>query len=308
VSLADKDDMLAQVLVDLSMTNTISESVNLGGRVLAELKKLGRLHSKRVEQAGFAVLKSADMPSILIETGFITNPSEEKRLRTDSYQQKIAQAIYTAITNYYDQTPYFNSATYASPDVNSNVNAAQRNTSSVGKTYKKYHKVVKGDSLSKIAYQYGTSVRELKRLNKLKSDTAMLGVRLKLPKNKKTEIATITKAATSRSTTNPSVHIVKRGDSLSKISIDYNVTISSLKKFNKLKKDTVYIGQKIKIPGRTTASRAAQSNRPTKHKVKRGDTLSEIADLYGLSMKQIMKANKMRSRTVMLGQTLVIPN
>ena len=71
VSLADKDQVLAQVLVDLSMTNTINESVNLGGRVLKELSKLGKLHSKRVEQAGFAVLKSPDMPSILIETGFI---------------------------------------------------------------------------------------------------------------------------------------------------------------------------------------------------------------------------------------------
>ena len=80
VSLVDKDEILAKVLVDLSMNNTISESVNLGGRVLKELSELGHLHSKRVEQAGFMVLKSADMPSILVETGFITNPSEEKRL------------------------------------------------------------------------------------------------------------------------------------------------------------------------------------------------------------------------------------
>jgi len=80
-------------------------------RVLKELSKLGKLHSKRVEQAGFAVLKSPDMPSILIETGFITNPQEEKNLRSSSYQDKIVNAVYTAIDEYYQQTPYFSKAT-----------------------------------------------------------------------------------------------------------------------------------------------------------------------------------------------------
>ena len=153
VSLADKDQVLAQVLVDLSMTNTINESVNLGGRVLKELSKLGKLHSKRVEQAGFAVLKSPDMPSILIETGFITNPQEEKNLRSASYQNKVVNAIYTAIDEYYQQTPYFSKATYASPSLNT-----QTKPSGQTKTNKpnrpKVHVVKSGDSLSKISAKY----------------------------------------------------------------------------------------------------------------------------------------------------------
>jgi len=289
VSLADKDEVLRQVLVDLSMTNTISESVNLGGRVLKELSKLGKLHSKRVEQAGFAVLKSPDMPSILIETGFITNPEEERKLRTSDYQDKLARAVHTAIGQYYEQTPYFNNASYSSPIIASA--AGNRPSASVKP---RYHKVVRGDSLSKIAQKYRTSVRELKRLNKLRRDTVMLGQRLRITNS----------GPVAPSVSSPVVHKVARGDSLSKISARYNVTISAIKRANGLRSNTLMLGQKITIPG---ASSKVSQRKPIMHKVKRGDTLSEIAEKYGSSVKKIMQANKLRNQTVMLGQTLKIP-
>jgi len=100
VSLADKDNLLAEVLLDLSMTKTVSESISFGREVLSELKKIGRVHSKRVEQAGFAVLKSPDIPSILIETAYITNPTEEKLLKSSSHQDKIANAVVVGIRRY----------------------------------------------------------------------------------------------------------------------------------------------------------------------------------------------------------------
>ena len=153
VSLADKDQVLAEVLVDLSMTNTISESVNLGGRVLKELSKLGKLHSKRVEQAGFAVLKSPDMPSILIETGFLTNPQDEKNLLSSSYQDKVVNAIYTAIDEYYQQTPYYTKSTYASPSLNS-----QSRTSRQSSSRPAVHTVRSGESLSLISAKYNLSL------------------------------------------------------------------------------------------------------------------------------------------------------
>lgn len=285
VSLADKDKVLAQVLVDLSMTNTINESVNLGGRVLKELAKLGKLHSKRVEQAGFAVLKSPDIPSILVETGFITNPDEERKLRSSDYQGKVALAIYTAINKYFQQTPYYNIANYQSPSIDNVLNKSSSSATS-------HHTVVRGDSLLKIAQSYGISLSELKRINGLRSNVAVLGKKLVIPNtNKKTK-------------TTPSKHVVKRGDSLSKISKRYNVTIRSIKALNNLKKDTVYLGQVIKIPGGNHVSAPAK---PTKHIVKRGDTLSEIAEKYGSNMSEIMRINGMRSQTVMLGQTLSIP-
>jgi len=298
VSLAHKDEVLAQVLVDLSMTNTISESVNLGGRVLKELSKLGKLHSRRVEQAGFAVLKSPDMPSILIETGFITNPDEERKLRSASYQRKLAAGIYAAIEGYYQQTPYYSNTSYASPSFEARPNSKSKN-----RNPKKYHTVVRGDSLSKIAERYKVSLRDLKRENGLRNNTAVLGKRLRLPANAKV-------SGVVRPVSRPSVHIVKRGDSLSKISAQYNVTINSLKRLNQLSKSTVYLGQKLKLPAvaKSVVNKPVSTpSKPRVHKVKRGDTLSEIADKYGTTMRKIMTANNLRSRTILLGQKLKIP-
>ena len=100
VSLKDKDDELAEVLIDLQSSKTMERSMNLGGKVLNELGKVGRLHGRRVESAGFAVLKSPDIPSILIETGFISNPGEEKKLKSSKYQARIADAIARGIIRY----------------------------------------------------------------------------------------------------------------------------------------------------------------------------------------------------------------
>ncbi|MFT6408511.1 MAG: N-acetylmuramoyl-L-alanine amidase [Arenicella sp.] len=293
VSLANKDAVLAQVLVDLSMTNTISESVNLGGRVLKELDKVGRLHSKRVEQASFVVLKSPDIPSILIETGFITNLDEEKKLRTSRYQKKIANAVHRALGEYYDQTPYYNEASYSSPRVAS-LSSNKRSETTGGGLQR--HTVKRGDSLSSIAVKYRTTVAELKRINKLANNTAVLGQRLKLP------TASADSASASSKKASEVIHIVTSGDSLSKISARYNVTISALKRAKSLSKDAVYMGQKIKIPGVISAKKMA-----VKHRVTRGDTLSEIAEQYGVTTNAVMLANGLRSAAVQLGQTLKIP-
>ena len=97
LSLTDKDDQVAEVLLDLSMSETVSKSLDFGADVLAELKKIGRVHSKRVEQAGFVVLKSPDIPSILVETAYITNPGDEKLLMSAEHQNRIASAIVAGI-------------------------------------------------------------------------------------------------------------------------------------------------------------------------------------------------------------------
>lgn len=99
-SIADKEDVLAGVLLDLSMSSTVNQSISFGREVLNELKKIGRVHSRRVEQAGFAVLKSPDVPSILVETAYITNPEEERLLRSDKHQNKIANAVLNGIRSY----------------------------------------------------------------------------------------------------------------------------------------------------------------------------------------------------------------
>ena len=303
VSLANKDEVLQKVLVDLSMTNTISESVNLGGRVLAELGKIGKLHSKRVEQANFSVLRSPDLPSILVETGFITNPEEERKLRTSRYQNQIASGIYQALEEYYSQTPYASRSRYASPSIASGSNRAGSSSSksSSSKTVYGRHKVVRGDSLSTIAKRYGISLSELKRLNKIKHNTAMLGVRLKVP------IAKSKASPKSGSSSNKGrgqilTYVVKSGDSLSRLSSKYNVTIKSIKRANGFTRNTLRIGERLKIPG------VYVSKKPVKHKVVRGDTLSEIAQKYGSSIAKIKQANNLKNLNVRLGQVLTIPN
>lgn len=161
VSLHDKDDMLAQVLLDLSMTRTVSDGISFAGFVLEELRKLGPVHSRRVEQAGFAVLKSPDIPSVLVETGYITNPREEELLRTAAYHERLAEAIYRGILNYFevhDMLP--------EPDSGGS----------------RLHLVSSGDSLSLLASRYGVSVTELKELNDLRDNRIFVGQKLRIPR------------------------------------------------------------------------------------------------------------------------------
>ena len=105
VNIDVKDPMLARTLLDLSQTATISDSLKLGKAVLGEIGGINRLHKESVEQAGFAVLKAPDIPSILIETAFISNPEEERRLNDDVYQDKMAEAIIAGIRKYFARNP-----------------------------------------------------------------------------------------------------------------------------------------------------------------------------------------------------------
>ena len=97
ISLDDKDDLIASVLLDLSQTATIQDSLDLGSDVLQHIGKVSRLNNDHVQQAGFAVLKAPDMPSILIETAFLSNPGEEKKLRNPKHQHKLAKAVFSGI-------------------------------------------------------------------------------------------------------------------------------------------------------------------------------------------------------------------
>jgi N-acetylmuramoyl-L-alanine amidase len=105
VNLDGKDRHLAQTLLDLSQTATINDSLKLGRAVLGELGGVNSLHKPHVEQAGFAVLKAPDIPSILVETAFISNPEEEKRLADDAYQDKLARALLAGIKHHLAKSP-----------------------------------------------------------------------------------------------------------------------------------------------------------------------------------------------------------
>ena len=167
VSLDDKDDVLASVLLDLSSTASLKASLGVGEHVLKSMGGVARLHKKNVQQAGFVVLKSPDIPSILVETGFISNPAESRRLKTRKYQKKIAKAISTGLSKYFERTPPPGSFLAS-------------NSGMSGNSPRSYV-VRKGDTLSHIAMKNDVSVKELRRFNGLSSNNVWVGQTLRVP-------------------------------------------------------------------------------------------------------------------------------
>lgn len=105
VSVTDKDNQLASVLLDLSMTSSINTGIGVGDKILREMGTITRLHKKQVEQAGFMVLKSPDVPSLLVETGFISNPGEERKLKDPAFRRNLAQKIFKGINTHFTRIP-----------------------------------------------------------------------------------------------------------------------------------------------------------------------------------------------------------
>jgi N-acetylmuramoyl-L-alanine amidase len=164
VSLNDKDDLLAKVLYDMSMSHTLDASLGMGGRVLGQMDTVSRLHRKQVEQAAFAVLKSPDIPSILVETGFISNPEEARLLRSEAYQQKMARAIHGGIRSWFLEHPPADTLI-----------AWQRQSGD------REYVIARGDTLSEIAQRFNTTVASLRAHNGLPSNTIRIGQKLIIP-------------------------------------------------------------------------------------------------------------------------------
>lgn len=169
VSLDDKDRMLAGVLLDLSMTATLSSSLDVGQKVLGNMGRITPLHKRRVEQAGFMVLKSPDIPSILVETGFISNANEAAKLATKSHQQALARSIHTGVRQYFQQSPP--PGTYI---------AWLRDSGKIAQGPRE-HTVRPGETLAMIAVRYQVSVASLRTTNSLKSDELKVGQHLDIP-------------------------------------------------------------------------------------------------------------------------------
>lgn len=169
VSLDDKDRMLAGVLLDLSMTASLSSSLNVGQKVLSNIGRITPLHKRRVEQAGFMVLKSPDIPSILVETGFISNPNEARKLASSSHQQVLARSIQAGVRQFFQQNPP--PGTYL---------AWMRDNGKIAQGPRD-HVVSSGESLALIAQRYQVSLGVLRSVNSLSSDLIKVGQTLQIP-------------------------------------------------------------------------------------------------------------------------------
>lgn len=160
VDINHQDAMVKQVLLDLSLTGTIESSLDIGDEVLKELGRVGRVHKKKVQQAGFAVLKAPNIPAILLETAFISNPKEERKLRSSSHQNKLSKAILRGVNDYFSRK--------APPGT------------WLAEAQEQYI-IKKGDTLAKISDRYGMPVSHLRTRNSLRSDELLEGARLYIP-------------------------------------------------------------------------------------------------------------------------------
>lgn len=169
VKLDDKDAVLAGVLLDLSMTASLSSSLDVGQKVLNNMGRITPLFKKRVEQAGFMVLKSPDMPSILVETGFISNPNESRKLSTRSHQQALARSIHSGIRQFFQENP---------PPGSYVAWLRDSGKLTIGP---REHVVSKGESVSLLAQRYQISPAQLRSANKLRTDVLKVGQVLTIP-------------------------------------------------------------------------------------------------------------------------------
>lgn len=236
------DPYLSQAVLDLQFGHSQHVGYDVALKVLQQLQRVGSLHKRRPEHASLGVLRSPDIPSLLVETGFISNSKEERLLGSSAYQDKIAGAIYNGLRDYFLAHPL-----QADPKMESrpldNVAGTSRRVG--GKT--QIYVVKRSETLSGIADSYGTTLAVLRELNKLKKDGVWVGQRLKVPADKTAATVTsITKAKTLAQKTVK--HKVTQGDTLSSIATRYGISVNALKQVNKLKSDVAPLGRTLTIP------------------------------------------------------------
>jgi N-acetylmuramoyl-L-alanine amidase len=219
LALRELDDDVALTLVSLQMAWSMEQSLMAGTSILDSLAGVTRIRKTKVQQASLQVLNSPDIPSILIETGYLTNPEEAQRLSNRNFQERMALAIADGVANYFYEAP---------PDG------------------------------TLVAWQKANGVI-------------------------------------------PTSYTVKRGDTLSEIAEQFSLSVTELKSINGLQGNTIQIGQVLELP-------SSDSSLTSEHKIQRGETLSEIAQFYRVSLADLRAANNLRGDRILIGQTLIIPS
>lgn len=233
VSLDDKDDSLAAVLLDLQQGYAMQASESIAGNVLKALGRLGPTHRGYVERANFVVLRSPDVPSILVETAFITNPEEERRLRDDGHRRELATAVLGGVRNYFESMP--------PPGTWFAAQAARRNGTSLAATAASAPAApavasdagaVASDAV-KAASRVTTSGR--KALAKAEASPSPARGRVETPSGRADENVR-------------DLHRVNRGETLTGIAQQYGVSVGALKIANKMNDNNVRVGSVMVIP------------------------------------------------------------
>lgn len=281
-----KDLQLNNILADMVVEGTVTQSLHMGSSILKEMGDLTKLHSKRVEQAGFAVLKEAGMISLLVETGFMTNAEEEAKLVQPSYQQQMAEAVFTGLRRFVQKYPI--------PQTYFAVGKEQKNRNMRDKALQEIAPPAPKPVNNQAEKLLDKPIDNKALINSFNQDVEPIKVKsvddkvIKQPEKTaeskptvkatlpssldefmaggmtttKTELIKEVKPEKTVVKTNikPSFHVVQKGDSLSSIAVRYQLAVDDLKTWNQLKTDNAMLGQRLRL----TAPEASKAKEETK--------------------------------------------
>ena len=326
----ENSDESDPIILNMFQTNTINASRTFGSCVIRHLDGVTKVKYGKVQEAPFIVLKLPEIPSILIETAYISNPGEEKLLRSSGFQTEIAKAIAASVTEFIPVQPGHPTPTptivLTKKDDDPRTVYKSDKTDKLEAPQSTNYTIRKGDTLDIIARKHNIKINTLLKLNHMKLDDPLyFGRTLKVPapekefsdKKRDEEV----KVSTAGEKSHPpalspvtGTYKVKRGDSLDKIAKKNNTTIGVLLKLNKMKmQEPLYVDKKLKLP--CTEANAGEAEKPANkkpktyvYKVKKGDTLDKIARRCNTSVGELRKLNQIRQADLLyVDQKLRLP-
>ena len=302
------------ITLHMIQTETINMSKMLGTAVLEHLKQISAIKFPRIQEAQFIVLKLPDIPSILVETGFISNPREELLLRNNRYQKQLALALSASIQNFlHDPEPDKDAIQIAMNEDKETEDGIEKNEQPKEEYQSRpvprmiLYKVKQGESIERVAQKFNSTPGALLKLNNMKTTAPLIaGTKLKvyLPVNDEKVESPPKEKQTVRepSSAKSDIYTVKKGDTLEKIAKKNNVPIDVLMKKNKIKPGTpLFVNKRLMIAPPSVSEENQHAPPPTTakpkiHVVKKGDTLEKIAKKNGVPLSDLLKANRMNPR------------
>lgn len=299
---SDPNPYLAQTFLDLSMDKSRAEGYDVSRQILRSMGKVARLHKKAPEHASLAVLKAPDIPSVLVETGFISNHAEEKLLATPAYQDKLARAIFEGIRNYYRAHPTKGALLTGKGQASrpaATTRPAPVAQQSVSQPRQVQSQPVVTNKMPATARDGGAATS---------SGAGVIKPYSAAVQETGAPVSNVGDYDKSRMLR----HVVKRGESLSRLAERHGVSQSTLVEINQLRSRDIQIGQTIYIPQQGQSRSAApvrsdDKSQMIRHVVKRGESLSRLAEKNGVSQALLVEINKLKSRDIQVGQVLYIP-
>lgn len=303
---------LNQTVLDLQFGHSQRVGYELGRTILHNFAKITTLSRNTPQHASLGVLRSPDIPSVLVETGFLSNPEEEAKLSTVAYRRRVAHIIYQGLLDYYRR------------NANADTNTSGQSISSNTRDSSIRHKVKSGETLDALAKKYNVKATDIQKLNKLKRKTLRIGETLKIPDNGKS--STKGEEKTDKQNVTPDIkdsgirHKVSSGETLSGLAQKYNVKAADILELNKLKRQTLHVGETLKVPdnGKNNIKSEEKTNKGNatsniqdsgvRHKVKSGETLGGLAQKYGVKTADILELNKLKRQTLHVGESIKIPS